>query len=285
VWPPEAKVPPSSAPAPRNGPPHAAPAAPAVDRPVVLAASPVLSGAQLPVHADALPKPAAAASHSASAASAAPLRGRVAAAAAPAAAPAADVALVRSQVAQQVQQAWSSLQRGELVQAEGVYRQVLSDKPDDPDAALGLAVALHRQKKWEDAWNAYQRSMQLWPDNPMAQTGMLAILSETDASTAVSRLQEWVATRPRDAAAHAALARLWAKQSKWAEALPLLQRAYTLEPHQVSHVVNLAVALDQLRRYPEAIAHYRMALQTGVSGVPLTTIQARLDQLEASSSP
>jgi Flp pilus assembly protein TadD len=193
--------------------------------------------------------------------------------------------LVKSQVAEKVQQAWSLLQKGDAQAAEGLYRQVLQQKPDEPDAALGLAVALHRQKKLDEAWTAYQRSMELWPENPTAHTGMLAILSDTDAQTAVGRLQEWIAARPRDAAAHAALAKLWAKQGKWAEALPLLQRAMSLEPHQGSYVFNLAVAYDQLHRYPEAVSHYHLALQNGAVGLPVAAIQARLVQLQEYQSP
>jgi Flp pilus assembly protein TadD len=109
---------------------------------------------------------------------------------------------------------------------------------------------------------------------------MLSILTETDAQTALSRLQEWIAAHPRDAAAHAALAKLWGKQGKWSEALPLLQHATSLEPHQGSYIFNLAVVYDQLHRYPEAITHYRLALQSGTAGLPIATIQARLAQLE-----
>lgn len=193
--------------------------------------------------------------------------------------------LVKSQNAEKVQQAWSFLQKGDAQAAEGLYRQVLQEKPDEADATLGLAVALHRQKKLDEAWTIYQRSIQLWPDNPTAQTGMLAILSDTDAQTAVTRLQEWIAARPRDAAAHAALAKLWAKQGKWTEALPLWQRAMSLEPHQGSYVFNLAVAYDQLHRYPEAVSHYRLALQSGSAGLPVAAIQARLVQLQEYQSP
>lgn len=195
------------------------------------------------------------------------------------------VQLVKSSVAEHVRQGWHQLQAGNWPVAEQHYRQALKDHEDEPDATLGLAVALHRQKKSDDAWTAYQRALQLWPDNPVAQTGMLAILTETDAHTALSRLQEWIGARPRDAAAHAALAQLWAKQGEWSQALPLFQKAMRLEPQQGTHLFNVAVAYDQLHRYPEAVAHYRMALQGGFSGLPQSVIEQRLMQLEQGLSP
>lgn len=195
------------------------------------------------------------------------------------------VQLVKSSVAEHVRQGWNQLQMGNWPVAEQHYRQALKDHEDEPDAALGLAVALHRQKKSDEAWTAYQRALQLWPDNPVAQTGMLAILTETDAHTALSRLQEWIGARPRDAAAHAALAQLWAKQGEWSQALPLFQKAMRLEPQQGTHLFNVAVAYDQLRRYPEAVAHYRMALQGGFSGLPQLAIEQRLMQIEQGLSP
>lgn len=195
------------------------------------------------------------------------------------------VQLVKSSVAEHVRQGWNQLQMGNWPVAEQHYRQALKEHEDEPDAALGLAVALHRQKKSDEAWTAYQRALHLWPDNPMAQTGMLAILTETDAHTALSRLQEWIGARPRDAAAHAALAQLWAKQGEWSQALPLFQKAMRLEPQQGTHLFNVAVAYDQLRRYPEAVAHYRMALQGGFSGLPQSVIEQRLMQLEQGLSP
>jgi tetratricopeptide (TPR) repeat protein len=118
--------------------------------------------------------------------------------------------LVRSQTQSQLQSAWSALRQGDAARAQALYQQVLASRPDDPDATLGLAVSLHRQRQLEAAWVAYQRSLQMWPDNETARTGMLAILSESDPDTAESRLQEWVQSRPRDAAAQAALGNCWA---------------------------------------------------------------------------
>lgn len=193
--------------------------------------------------------------------------------------------LVRSDANRQLQDAWTALGQGDAPRALSLYRQVLAERPEDPDATLGVAVALHRQKNLPEAWVAYQRSLKLWPDNATARTGLLAILSESDAQTAESRLNEWVQERPRDAAAQAALGNLLGRQSRWAEALPWLTRAQSLEPMQATYAYNLAVALDQSRRYAEAARQYQLALQLGGAGVPVQPISNRLRELANLGAP
>lgn len=193
--------------------------------------------------------------------------------------------VVRSEANRQLQDAWTALGQGDAARALGLYRQVLAERPDDPDASLGVAVALHQQKNLAEAWTAYQRSLKLWPDNATARTGLLAILSESDALTAESRLSEWVQSRPRDAAAQAALGNLLGRQARWADALPWLARAQSLEPAQATYAYNLAVALDQSHRYAEAARHYQMALQLGGAGVPVPQVKNRLQELGELGEP
>ncbi len=191
-----------------------------------------------------------------------------------------DAMLVRSEAQRRLQDAWTALGQNDAVRAQALYQQVLAERPDDPDATLGLAVALHRQRQLEPAWKAYQRSLHLWPENETARTGLLAILSESDPVTAESRLQEWVQTRPRDAAAQSALGNLLGRQGRWAEALGPLTQAQALAPERAAHAYNLAVALDQARRYEDAVRMYRQALQIGGTGIPAKAIENRLQVLQ-----
>ncbi|MCO5112009.1 MAG: tetratricopeptide repeat protein [Burkholderiaceae bacterium] len=191
-----------------------------------------------------------------------------------------DARLVRSETQRRLQSAWTALGQNDAVRAQALYQQVLAERPDDPDATLGLAVALHRQRQLEPAWKAYQRSLHLWPENETARTGLLSILSESDPVTAESRLQEWVQTRPRDAAAQSALGNLLGRQGRWAEALGPLTQAQSLAPERAAHAYNLAVALDQSRRYEDALRMYRQALQIGGAGIPVKAIEYRLQDLQ-----
>lgn len=193
--------------------------------------------------------------------------------------------LVRSQVQLQLQQAWSALRQGDAARAQALYQQVLVSRPGDPDAMLGLAVSLHRQQQLEAAWLAYQRSLQVWPDNETARAGMLGILSESDPDTAQSRLQEMVQERPRDVAALASLGSLLGRQGRWAQALGPLTMAQALAPDSVAHASNLAVAFDQLGRHVEALQMYRHALQLGAAGVSAQALERRIAELQGRLVP
>lgn len=256
-------------------PPPSSPEKPAKTKPVLAVAdtAPGATAARPPPLAKPAPAPAVGTRKAPALASAT---------AAPASAP---PLVVRSEANRQLQDAWTALGQGDAARALGLYRQVLAERPDDPDASLGVAVALHQQKNLTEAWSAYQRSLKLWPDNATARTGLLAILSESDALTAESRLTEWVQSRPRDAAAQAALGNLLGRQARWADALPWLARAQSLEPAQATYAYNLAVALDQSHRYAEAARHYQMALQLGGAGVPVPQVKNRLQELDELGEP
>lgn len=196
--------------------------------------------------------------------------------------PGAGVVLTRSDAPQRLQLAWTELAQGRPGAADPLYRQVLEERPDDADATLGLAVALHRLGRAEEAWTQYQRANRLLPENPVVRAGQLALLAETDPATAESRLRDWVEGRPRDAAAHAALGSLLARQSRWADALAPLTRAQALDPGQGGHAYNLAVGLDQTRQHREALAQYLAALELGGPRVPQAAVRQRIKELQTS---
>lgn len=170
------------------------------------------------------------------------------------------------------------LERGQWAEAEAEYRGIIgSKKVPEPDAVLGLAVALHRQKRWSEALVAYEASLRVWPGNPVASSAMLDILAHTNAVEAESRLKQWIVDRPQDAAALSTYGLLLGRKASWPEAVGVLKRARELEPMNGTYAYNLAVALDQTHRYAEAAAQYQMALSMGgIGGKAAMAIKARL---------
>ena len=80
--------------------------------------------------------------------------------------------------------------------------------------------------------------------------------------------------------AQAALGNLLGRQGRWAQALGPLTLAQSLAPDSAPHAYNLAVALDQARRYDDALQMYRYTLQLGAAGVSAQALERRIAELQ-----
>jgi len=73
-----------------------------------------------------------------------------------------------------------------------------------------------------------------------------------------------------------------AQRAYWQEALFRFQNARTLEPQDPEVLNNLAVALEALGRYDEALATYKQALQGGSKSSALRRNYARFAEFYSS---
>ena len=55
-------------------------------------------------------------------------------------------------------------QPGEVEEAELIYRELLADRPRFAEAYANLGIVLQKQKKVDDAFEAFQTSLSLRPD-------------------------------------------------------------------------------------------------------------------------
>lgn len=187
---------------------------------------------------------------------------------------------VTAQTAANVGAAWQAMSAGRFLEAEALYARVLNSSPDQVDALVGMASLLHRRGQREAALNTYRRALAQAPDNSVALTGTLALLSESDPATAESRLKDFIDARPQEDGAQVALGHLLGRQGRWSEAQAAFFTAYTLQPHSATHAYNLAVALDHLHQYGEALKYYRLAMDQATSGeIPLDSTAKRVAAL------
>jgi len=73
-----------------------------------------------------------------------------------------------------------------------------------------------------------------------------------------------------------------AQRGYWQEALFRFQNAKTIEPSNTEVLNNLAVALEALGRYDDALATYKQALQTGSKPAALRRNYARFAEFYTS---
>lgn len=211
-------------------------------------------------------------------------------------------------------------QRGQLAQAERIYRQVLELDPRHADSLhlLGVmahqvgrdetAVELIRQAiaadnrpaayysnlgtalqalgRFEEAAACYERALAINPELAEAQMNLGAVLeAQGKHDLAETRFRRALALRPDLAEVHVNLGNILQAQGKLDEAAASHERAIALNPQFAEAFFNYANVLQAQSKLPEAVAGYKraLALKPGVAEVHGNLGNALLaqNQLEA----
>jgi len=127
-----------------------------------------------------------------------------------------------------VKLAKSKHRAGQSVEAEGLYRRVLKEDPDNAEALHFLGLALLGRGKAGEALGLVRRSVELRPDKADYHNNLSTVLGRT---------------------------------GKCIEALGSAARALELRPDFPEALSNQGAALEQLGRLPEAVEAYRRATE------------------------
>ncbi len=236
-------------------------AAPAKSPPIAVAATP----------RELTPAPRAVASASRSSAPAP--RGR----------PAAPAAAVVPQVSTDLASAYQSLEKGQLNDAERLYRQALAAEPRSVDAMVGLGATLTQQNRADAATQMYMRVLEIDPRNSYAQAGLLSIGGRADPQAAEARLKQLISREP-SAYLYFTLGNLYAEQNQWSAAQGAYFQAVNMAPDNPDYAFNLAIGLEHLSQPRLALDYYRRAVSIaqarGNAQFALAPVQARIRSLE-----
>lgn len=187
---------------------------------------------------------------------------------------------VREQALRSAQQAMS---RGAFATAVPIYQSILDDAPADGQAELGLAVALQRLGRAEQAMAVYRRLLDREPDNAAARSNYLGLVGRQNPQAAIEELQHLLRRDPHQPVVLAQMGMLQAGTGDTTNALRNLEEAVRLAPDEIAYVVNLAVLSDQLGRREDAIRYYREVLRLAeladAGAVPVAGIRDRLRYL------
>jgi tetratricopeptide (TPR) repeat protein len=186
-------------------------------------------------------------------------------------------------------------QRGELGEAERIYRQILDLDPHHADSLHLLGVLAHQVGRddvavelirnaiardrrpaayhsnlgtayqalgnFAEAAACYERALGLNPDLAEAQMNLGVILAaQGKPELAVVRFRRALALRPNLAEAHVNLGNVLQAQGKLEEAVASHRRALALKPGLAEVHGNLGIALQAQGRLAEAVGCYRQAL-------------------------
>ena len=152
-------------------------------------------------------------------------------------------------------------QRGYLDQAAASFRQVITAKPNEPDAYYNLGTLYLRKNAFAESRQYLEQAVKLRPNYPEAwnNLGMIAA-QQGQADDAIRNFNESLRQRPDYAIALLNLGNVYRRQENFAEAEKLLKRALELEPENPEVHYNLGMLYARQERLQTASEYLQRAV-------------------------
>ena len=150
---------------------------------------------------------------------------------------------------------------GQVHAAAEIYRRILEQVPDHPEALHFQGVALHQLGRSEEGLVPIHRAVALAPDYVAAYNNLGNVLKEKgrtgEAEEAYRRV---IALEPRNGDGFNNLGVVLKEQGRLEEAHNAYQQAIALEPRHADAWHNLGNVLKKLNRIEDALDAYRQAI-------------------------
>jgi len=152
-------------------------------------------------------------------------------------------------------------QAGRLLEAEGLYRQVLARQPNHAEALYLLGVLANQVGRADGAVELIGRAVQLKPDFPEAHNNLgIALSNLGQLDEAIAAFRQAIQLKPDFPEAYNNLGIALKNQEHFDEALVAYHQAIQLKPDFVESHSNLASALRNRGHLYEALAAYERAM-------------------------
>jgi tetratricopeptide (TPR) repeat protein len=140
-------------------------------------------------------------------------------------------------------------------------QKILTEKPDIAWAHFQLAYAYTALKRPDDARAEYERATALDPKMSEAFLNLGILISEKDPAAAVAPLRRAVDLLPAQSRPRFLLGQALERSGDIATAVDSYESALRLDPRDVETALHLGNLYAGLKRYPEAEARFRSALE------------------------
>jgi protein O-GlcNAc transferase len=155
-------------------------------------------------------------------------------------------------------------QRGQLADAERIYRQILNKRSDHFEARHLLGLLRYQQGRNREALDLIGAALKLRPDSVVALSNYgLALEMAGRYEEALVSFDRALALRPDYAEAHNNRGNVLSALKRSEDALASYDRALTLQPGYAEAHNNRGIALSSLARHEEALASFERALAIG----------------------
>lgn len=161
-------------------------------------------------------------------------------------------------VRQQIESAVAHHRAGRLADAERIYREILAQDPNQPDALHLLGAIAGQQGRLDEAIGFISRAIAQNPENAIYHSN----LSETcrragKTEQAISAARQALHLDPKFAAAYYSMAMALLNVRKYDNAVAAFRRAVELNPGFTEALFHLGGTLFSLGQFEDAIAVYR----------------------------
>ncbi|MGA2441687.1 MAG: tetratricopeptide repeat protein [Tepidisphaeraceae bacterium] len=151
---------------------------------------------------------------------------------------------------------------GELGEAEKIYRRVLQNQPNHPEALHLLGALVGQRGDTEAAIDLIRRSIALNSPDAEAHRNLGALLAQSKRyDEALACFSKAAQLRPEDAQTHQDIGNIYTIQNRVDEAIAAYQKAVALKPGFFAAYVSLGDALSKKGRIDEALSAYSRAAQ------------------------
>jgi len=148
------------------------------------------------------------------------------------------------------------LAAGETLNALALLRSACAGLPKSGEAHFLLGAALHRSNQLAAALSAFERALELEPENLEAAQASLAVLCQLGrANEARERVEDLLRAHPHDSQLHYNAALIHESVGDFARAVEHYDCALRATPDKFEALMNRGVALTRLGRLSEALAN------------------------------
>ena len=150
---------------------------------------------------------------------------------------------------------------GRLAEAQAIYRQVLAQNPNDPDALHLLGLVACQSTQLDSALDLISRALAFAPDNVEFLTNLGEVQRRLNRlPDAIVSFERAIALSSQSPAAHYNLAVAHTAASHIADAIAAYRTALSLQPAFLQALNNLGILLSNSGQLPDAVACFRSAL-------------------------
>jgi len=142
------------------------------------------------------------------------------------------------------------------------WEQRVAERPEDRDALRGVALAYQQAGRYKDALAAYQKVLDLAPDDLGARYNLGVVqIAAGDPEAGEITLRALLDEAPDHVLAAKTLAERLLAREEYEEALAVLEPATASRPELADLQYDAGLALEWLGRSAEAVERYRAALR------------------------